>query len=140
MTFIVLFIAGALVAAAFDWAAAYSANVYRMDTNKKRRQATLVAFAFHGPWVALAFPLFLGGGLERVLVAMGIERNVAGILALPAFGVVGGLAILLVGRIPAVREAKAETAADMTRANERSWSAYGRALGFSKNTRPENLK
>ncbi|MDB5471569.1 MAG: hypothetical protein JWR84_3129 [Caulobacter sp.] len=105
--FIPTFLFGALIAAVFDWVTAYVLNPWKLETAKERRQATLLAFAWHGPWFALAMPLFLGGAIARMLVQLGMQPAIATYASMPVFGMIGGAIIWLAHQLPPVREARA---------------------------------
>ena len=130
MTFVGLFLLGLAFAGLFDWATAYSMNVYRLPTAEQKRQATLVAFAMHGPALGLGFPLFLGGMIDSWLVQAGMRAELAWFASLLAFGAIVGLSIWLVSLLPIVRRAKAATREAMTAGHSHWNRRFGRALGY----------
>ncbi len=130
MTFLGLFLLGLALAGVLDLVTAYSMNIYRLPTAEQKRQAMLVAFAFHGPAASLAFPLFLGGMIAQWLVELGMKPELAWFAALPVIGLVVGVAIWLVSLMPVVRRAKAATQESMMAGHSHWNRKFGRVLGY----------
>lgn len=131
MSYLSQFVFGALIAAAFDWVLIVAFNIWKLSSRRERRQAFLVAYAWHGPWFALGFPLFLGGLLAQGFVGLGMKPDLAGFAALPAFGLIGGAAVWLALQLPAVRSANAAVSAQLSAAHREQNRQFGRLLGFS---------
>ena len=129
MTFVGLFLLGLVVAGVFDWLVCYSMNIYRLPTAKQKRQAVLVAFAIHGPGASLAFPLFLGGMIDRWLVDLGMKPELAWFASLWVMGLVVAVAIWLVSLLPVVRRAQAASQESMMAGHSHWNGKFGRAAG-----------
>ncbi|WP_271068457.1 hypothetical protein [Caulobacter sp. NIBR1757] len=136
MSYLFQFVFGALIAAVFDWAVIYALNASKLPSRRERWQAVVVAYAWHGPWLALGFPLFLGGLLAQGFVGLGMKPGIAGFAALPAFGLIGGAAVWLAQQLPAVRSANAAVSAQMSAAHREQNRQFGRLLGFSTKAPP----
>ena len=102
---------GLTIAAAFDWVTLYAANIGRLESKRLRRQAALSAFALHGPFFALALPLWVNGRLATALSDRGVVPEISPILAMAIVGLLTALLFWAIGRLPMVANAKAAVAA-----------------------------
>lgn len=136
MTYLAQFVFGALIAAVFDWVMVCLFNSWKLDSRRERWQAFLVVYAWHGPWFALAIPLFLGGLAAQGFVNLGLKADLATFAALPTSGLVGGLGAWLAHQLPAVRSAKAAVWEQMRAAHREQNRQFGRFLGFSTSPPP----
>lgn len=124
MTVISEILLGLVVAAAFDWGCLYLLNVGGHPTQKLRHQAALAAFSLHGPFFALALPLWVNGRLMQLVLDQGVLDTAAPFIAMVALGALMFAAFWLAGRIPIVASARAA----VELANESR--VGGRGFGF----------
>ena len=136
MSYLGQFVFGALIAAVFDWLMVFLFNGWKLASRREQWQAFLVVYAWHGPWLALAFPLFLGGLLFQGFVALGMKANLAAWAILPASGLIAGLVVWLAHQLPAVRSARAAVLEQMRAAHREQNRQFGRFLDFSAGPPP----
>lgn len=136
--FLSAFLLGALVALVFDWVAAYLMNPWRLETPKERRQATLLAFAWHGPWMALGAPLVISGEIARRLEWIGVAKDISGFPSLLVFGAIGGAVTWLAHQLPPVRAASAAVGEKMRVAHAANNSSFTRWLRMPSQSAPDD--